>query len=104
MPAAIKNRLLTLERVALIVEEAKLAAENDARRITQARSKLDSDFAEVKGRAEGLVDQIAVGVLAGAAVKDRLDALEARRSQIDSELAQAPAASVVALHPRVPKH
>ncbi len=34
--AAIKNRLLALECVALIVEEAKLAAENDARRITQA--------------------------------------------------------------------
>ena len=58
----------------------------------------------MKGRAEGLIGQIAVGVLAGAAVKDRLDALEARRSQIDSKLGQAPAASVVALHPRVAEH
>ncbi len=102
--AAIKNRLLAPERVALAVEEARLAAENDARRITQARSKLDSELAEVKRRAERLVDQIADGVLRGAAVKDRLDALEARRSQIESELAQAPAASVVALHPRVAEH
>ena len=102
--AAIKNRLLAPERVALAVEEARLAAENDARRITQARSKLDSELAEVKRRAERLVDQIADGVLTGAAVKDRLDALEARRSQIESELAQAPAASVVALHPRVAEH
>ncbi|WP_431307191.1 hypothetical protein [Brevundimonas diminuta] len=69
--AAIKNRLLAPERVALAVEEARLAAENDARRITQARSKLDSELAEVKRRAERLIDQIADGVLTGAAIKDR---------------------------------
>lgn len=58
----------------------------------------------MKRRAERLVDQIADGVLTGATVKDRLDALDARRSQIESELAQAPAASVVGLHPRVAEH
>ena len=102
--AAIKNRLLAPERVALAVEEARIAAENNARRIAQARSKLDSELAEGKRRSERLVDQIADGVLTGAAVKDRLDALEARRSQIESELAQAPVASVVALHPHVAEH
>ena len=50
------------------------------------------------------MDQIADGVLTGAAVKDRLDALEARRTQIESELAQAPVVPVVALHPRVTEH
>ena len=58
----------------------------------------------INGNAERLVDQIAEGVLTGAAVKDRLDALEARRSQIEAELAQAPVAPVVALHPRVAEH
>lgn len=85
----------------LAVEEARLAAENDARTITQARSKLESELAEVKRRAERLVDQIADGVLTGAAINDRLDALEALRSQIEAELAQAPVAPVIALHPRV---
>ena len=90
--------------MALAVEEVRIAAENNARRIAQARSKLDSELAEGKRRSERLVDQIADGVLTGAAVKDRLDALEARRSQIESELAQAPVASVVALHPHVAEH
>ncbi|WP_336980602.1 hypothetical protein [Brevundimonas nasdae] len=90
--------------MALVVEEARLAAENEARTISQARSKLESELAEVKRRAARLVDHIADGLLTGATVKDRLDALEARRSQIESELAQAPAASVVALHPRVAEH
>ena len=102
--AAIKNRLLAPERVALAVEEARIAAENSARRIAQARSKLDSELAEVKRRAERLVDQVADGVLTGAAIRDRLAALEARRSQIESELAQAPVTPVVILHPRVAEH
>ena len=102
--AAIKYRLLAPERVALAVEEARIEAENEARTISKARTKLDSELAEVKRRAERLVDQIAEGVLTGAAVKDRLDALEARRSQIEAELAQAPVAPVVALHPRVAEH
>lgn len=58
----------------------------------------------MKRRAERLIDQLADGVLTGTAIKDRLDALDARRTQIESELAQAPAASVVALHPRVAEH
>ncbi|WP_372695015.1 hypothetical protein [Brevundimonas sp.] len=95
--AAIKTRLLAPERVALAVEEARLGAQHDARTITQARSKLESELAEVKRRAERLVDQIPDGVLSGAAIKDRLDALEERRSQIEGELAQAQVAPVVAL-------
>ena len=46
----------------------------------------------MKRRAERWVDQIADGVLRGAAIKDRLDALEERRSQIEGDLAQAPVA------------
>ena len=102
--AAINNRLLAPERVALAIKEAGMAGENNARRIAQARSKLDSELEEVKRPAQRFVDQIADGSLTGAAVKDRLDALKALRSQIKSELAQAPAASVVALHSRVTEH
>ena len=102
--AAIKNRLLAPERVALAVEEARLAAAHSARKFTQARSKLENELAEVKRRAERLVDQVADGVLTGAAIKDRLDALEARRSQIEAELAQAPVTPVIALHPRMADH
>ena len=58
----------------------------------------------MKRRDERLVDQIADGVLTAAAIRDRLDALEARRSQIEAELAQAPMTPVIALHPRVAEH
>lgn len=102
--AAIKKRLLAPERVALAIEEARLAAENDARRITQARSRLDTELAEVARRAERLVDQVADGVLTGATFKDRLDAVEARRTQIESEWSQTPVEPVVILYPPVAEH
>ena len=102
--AAVKTRLLAPERVALAVEEARLAADQASRERSLIVSKLEAELAEAKRRAERLVDQVADGVLTGAAVKERLDALEARRSTIEAELAQTPAAPVVALHPRMAEH
>ena len=102
--AAVKTRLLAPERVALAVEEARLAADQAARERALTASKLDAELAEVKRRADRLVDQVADGVLTGVAVKERLDALEARRAVIEAELAQTPAAAVVALHPRMAEH
>ena len=102
--AAVKTRLLAPERVALAVEEARLAAEQQSREQALTASKLEAELAEVKRRADRLVDQVADGVLTGAAVKERLDALEVRRSAIEAELAQTPTAPVVALHPRMAEH
>ena len=102
--AAVKTRLLAPERVALAVEEARLAADQAARERVMAVSKLEAELAEVKRRADRLVDQVADGVLSGVAVRDRLDALEARRAVIEAELAQTPPAPVVALHPRMAEH
>ena len=102
--AAVKDRLLAPERVALAVEEARMAAAHNARKVALGRSKAATELAEVKRRAERLVDQVADGVLAGATVKDRLDALETRRRELEAELAASPAAPIVALHPRMADH
>ena len=102
--AAVKDRLLAPERVALAVEEARRAAEHDARTLALGRSKAESELAEVKRRADRLVDQVADGVLTGLAVQDRLATLEIRRSELESELATAPAAPLVTLHPRMADH
>ena len=99
--AAVKDRLLSPERVALAVEEARLAAEHATRTRTLGRAKAESELAEVKRRAERLVDQVADGVLSGLAVKDRLAALETRRAELETELAATPPTPIVALHPRL---
>ena len=102
--AAVKDRLLAPERVALAVEEARIAAAHHARTLALGRSKAETELAEVKRRAERLVDQVADGVPAGATVKDRLDALETRRRELEAELAASPAPPIVALHPRMADH
>ncbi|WP_438853248.1 recombinase family protein [Brevundimonas nasdae] len=99
--AAVKDRLLTPERVALAVEEARAAAEHATRTRTLGRAKAESELAEVKRRAERLVDQVADGVLSGLAVKDRWAALETRRAELETELAATPPTPIVALHPRL---
>ncbi|AQR61860.1 hypothetical protein BZG35_09505 [Brevundimonas sp. LM2] len=102
--AAIKDRLLAPERVAIAVEEARRAAESDARTLALGRSKAEAELAEVKRRADRLVDEVADGVMTGLAVRDRLSMLETRRSELQTELATAPAVSIVALHPRMADH
>lgn len=53
------------------MEEASQTSEREARAVALGRSKAESELAEVKRRAERLVDQVADGVLSSAAVKDR---------------------------------
>src|SRR5690606_19029608 len=88
--AAIKDRLLAPERVALAVEEARLAAAQQSLAMALAQSKAEAELAEVKRRSERLVDQVAEGIIAGVAVRDKLVALEARRAELESELTASP--------------
>ncbi|WP_333897533.1 recombinase family protein [Brevundimonas aurantiaca] len=102
--AAVKDRLLSSELVAVAVDEARRSAEREARELTLSRSKLEKELSEVKRRAERLVDQVADGALAGVAVRDRLDLLEIRRAELEGRLSAAPSPPVVALHPRLADH
>lgn len=88
-----------------VVEEAILEfqAMSKARRAEDRshRLRLESELAEAKRRSARLVDQVADGILSGAAVKDRLMALEADRERLEVELARQPQEPIVELHPGV---
>ena len=68
-----------------------------------ARAKQEAELAEVKRRAARLVDQVADGILSGAAVKERLDGLELRRAELESVLAATPAKNGLVMHPAAPE-
>ena len=107
----IKSRVTTALRQVLlepaVVEEAlrehqALAGQRRKEDRTD-RAKQEPELAEVKRRAARLVDQVADGILSGAAVKDKLDALEARRTDLEASLSAAPSDAGLVLHPATPE-
>jgi hypothetical protein len=56
----------------------------------------------VKRRAARLVDQVADGVMSGAAVQEKLTALELSRATLERELAATPAGDKVVSHTALP--
>lgn len=88
---AIRENLLSPAAIALAIREvqAGLAA---GRRDTSARqARASAELAEVKRRADRLLDQVADGVLTGAAVKDKLATLDVRRTALEAEIDAATA-------------
>ncbi|MFC5388098.1 recombinase family protein [Brevundimonas bullata] len=102
--AALRDRLLAPDIVASAMEEARLEMDKRNRDIRGRRSKLESDLAEAKRRSDRLIDQVADGTLSGAAIKEKLAALEAQRATLETELAAKEAPSPVSLHPRIAEH
>jgi site-specific DNA recombinase len=68
-----------------------------------ARAKQEAELAEVKRRAGRLVDQVADGVLSGAAVKDKLDALERQREHLETALTVGGPDQALVLHAGLPQ-
>ena len=56
----------------------------------------------MKRRAARLVDQVADGMLSGAAVSDKLAQLEGRRAELEAELQANVAEPEIILHPAAP--
>ena len=81
-----------------------MSSEKRNREVRGRRGKLEADLAEAIRRSERLIDQIADGVLSGAAIKEKLAALEAQRTALEAELAAEEAPSPVALHPGIAEH
>ena len=98
---ALKNLLLE----PAVVEEAvkEFQAKSNARRSRARvdRQKQEAELTEVKRRAARLVDQVADGILTGAAVKEKLAALEDARERLEAELAEAETDDGIVFHPGV---
>ncbi len=78
-------------------ESARLKAET-----RKDRARLERELEEGRRRAGRLVDQIADGLVAGKAIMDKLNALEARSAEIEAELSSLDgddAGDVVRIHP-----
>jgi site-specific DNA recombinase len=102
--AALRDRLLAPNIVASAMEEARLEIEKRNREVRGRRGKLDADLAEANRRSERLIDQVADGVLSGAAIKEKLAALEVQRATLEADLAAEEAPSPVSLHPGIAEH
>lgn len=88
--AAIRDNLLAPDHIEYVVRQIHEGLAADRRDAGRRRAKLSAELAETKRRAERLLDQVADGVLSGAAIKDKLGALESRRAALEAELS-APA-------------
>jgi DNA invertase Pin-like site-specific DNA recombinase len=101
--AAIKGLLLD---PAVVEEALREFQDRSAQRrssVRAARAKQEAELAEVKRRAARLIDQVADGVLSGAAVQEKLAALEHARETLERELAATPVEVVTVPHPALPK-
>ena len=83
--------------------QAEVIAGTPGECISSRIGRTRASFEETKRRAARLVDQIADGLTTGRAVADRLAELEARRVDLETELATIDAAAagqLEILHPR----
>lgn len=100
--AALRAEILHPVAVEVFVREYHTARAERARDDGQRRHQLQRELGEAERRSARLVDQIADGMLSGRAVADKLAALEARRGELEAELAKAADPSPIALHPEAP--
>ncbi|RSB40567.1 hypothetical protein EGK63_16010 [Brevundimonas sp. 357] len=101
---ALRDRLLAPDIVASAMKEARLEMEKRNRAARGRRGKLEAELAEAKRRSERLIDQVADGVLSGAAIKDKLSVLEVQRAALEAALTAEEAPSPISLHPGIAEH
>lgn len=94
---AIKGNLLHPDVVEAAVRELQATSAERGRADRHRRLKLEKELGEVVRKAHRLVDQVASGALEGPAVREALNALEARRAELEAQLKAAPA-EVVEIH------
>jgi len=85
---AIKQHLLEPAVIEEALREYNATKNAAAASASGQRAHLEKRLADVRRRAERLVDQVADGVLEGATVRDRLGAFEAQRVALTQKLAE----------------
>lgn len=99
--AAVKANLLHPDVIEHTIRRIQDGLAGDRKDAARRRAKLSAELAETRRRAERLLDQVADGVLTGAAVRDKLAALETRRAQLEADLAAKPEPEIIPLGPSV---
>jgi site-specific DNA recombinase len=96
---ALKHELMAPELVAEFVDEFHRQVNRQRQGAELQRAMLESELATVVRKLDGLVEAIADGLRA-AGLQQRLDDLEARKVELETQLA-APAPSPVRLDPNL---
>jgi site-specific DNA recombinase len=90
LTTALKDLLLEPAVVEEALREYRACAGDHRAAAGSAREKQQAELLDVKRRAERLIDQVAEGFLSGAAVKEKLAALERTRETLERTLSEVP--------------
>ena len=99
---AIKGLLLDPGAVEAAVREYQALSGDRRKRSRTERQAGEKELEEVKRRASRLVDQVADGLLSGAAVSEKLMQLEQRRTDLEQKLQAIEPEPEIVLHPAAP--
>ena len=103
--AIVRDRLLRPEMIEAVVREVHRLSAERARTAGADRGLLDRELAEVRRKAERLVDQVADGVLSGSTVASKIRDLETRATALERQLATlGQGRNVVAMIPTAADH
>ena len=95
---ALQNNLMDEEALAIFCEEYAKERNRLQAEASSNRGALERELATVKKDHSKLIDAIIAGVPADQ-VKDRMNALDARRTELEAQLSHEPAPSPVRIHP-----
>ncbi|WP_076486550.1 recombinase family protein [Rhodobacter aestuarii] len=95
---ALQHHLMDDAAVKVFCEEYTAERNRLAKAADAGRAAREKDLREVTGNLDKLVDALLAGVPA-ARVKDRMEKLEAQKTELEAQLAAAPAPSSMRYHP-----
>ncbi len=97
---ALQNNLMDQEALTVFCEEYAKERNRLQAEATQSRGSLEKELSATKRDHSKLIDAILAGVPAEQ-VKDRMNALDARRVELEAQLSREPAPSPIRIHPKM---
>ncbi|PVA07470.1 resolvase, partial [Thalassorhabdomicrobium marinisediminis] len=96
--SGLRERLMTSEMISTFVETYQAESRKERRAAQAARDKAEQDLAQITREIDNIVEAIAQGMFQ-ASMKDKMDALEARKAELEATIAAHPEEDTVLLHP-----
>ncbi|WP_376871008.1 recombinase family protein [Albirhodobacter sp. R86504] len=97
---ALQNNLMDKEALTIFCEEYAKERNRLQAEATQNQGSLEKELSATKRDHSKLIDAILAGVPADQ-VKDRMNALDARRIELEAQLSREPAPSAIRIHPKM---